>query len=331
MNCRLPLSLILLAFAGCDRLTIHSVGDGGPDSLAGKWEQVDAGTANYNAVAGSSPANVLVVGDQGTILHWDGTALLREESGTTANLRGVAVASEALAYAVGEQGTVLRRQDSVWTPEAPLTTAVLNAVCATEDSAVAVGEQGTVLIANQGVWTLAANNRNDNYYAVTETSSGPLIVGALGVMVQPDVQKATMPTALPPHTDNKFKVVAGAAPHASGALLVGLDGTVFAWSAGVASRLDAVSGTDKPLTPQKFLRAVSEVDGKAWIVGHEGLVLTMVPGSPPSFTVIPTPDDRWLLGVYAAASSDIWVVGRSGLILRGPPGVRGVPDGGVRD
>jgi photosystem II stability/assembly factor-like uncharacterized protein len=329
MRSRLPLSLFLLALAGCDRLTMRFVADGGADSLAGKWEQVDAGTVNYNAVAGSSPDNVMVVGDQGTILHWNGAALLREESGTVANLRGVAVVDETLAYAVGDQGTVLRRQDSAWLPEAPLTGAVLNAVCAGASYAVAVGEQGTVLIANQGVWTLAANNRNDNYYAVTDTGAGPLIVGSLGVMVQPDVPKGTMPTALPPHTDNKFKVVAGAGRYGGGALLVGLDGTVFVWTAGAASRIDFVSGTEQHLTPQKFLRAVSESNGNAWLVGHEGLVLTMVPGSPPTFTVIPTPDDRWLLGVYAASASDIWIVGRSGLILRGPPGVRGVPDGGI--
>jgi photosystem II stability/assembly factor-like uncharacterized protein len=243
----------------------------------------------------------------------------------------VAVVNEALAYAVGDQGTVLRRQDNVWAPEAPLTTAVLNAVCAGAELAVAVGEQGTVLIAKQGVWTLAANNRNDNYYAVANTSAGPLIVGSLGVMVLPNMQSATMPTGLPAHTDNKFKVVAGAGRFGGDALLVGLDGTVFLWGAGSPIRLDVISGTEKHLTPQKFLRAVSEAEGKAWIVGHEGLVLLMVPGSPPTFTPIATPDDRWLLGVYAASPWDVWVVGRSGLILRGPPGVRGVPDGGVRD
>jgi hypothetical protein len=42
--------------------------------------------------------------------------------------------------------------------------------------------------------------------------------------------------------------------------------------------------------------------------------------------LFPTPDDRWLTGVCAAAANDVWVVGRSGLILRGPPGER---DGGV--
>jgi hypothetical protein len=46
-----------------------------------------------------------------------------------------------------------------------------------------------------------------------------------------------------------------------------------------------------------------------------------------TLTVVPTPDDRWLVGVYAAAANDVWVVGRSGLIMRGPPGR--LRDGGV--
>ena len=73
--------------------------------------------------------------------------------------------------------------------------------------------------------------------------------------------------------------------------------------------------------PQKFLRAVSVIDGTAWIVGHEGLAATLPAGGAP--TLVPVPDDRWLLGVYAAAADDVWIVGRSGLIMRGPPGVRG--------
>ena len=137
---RFCLSLMVIALAACaacDRLTSPSLRDGGPDSVAALWEQVDAGTVNYNGVAGSAPDNVFIVGDQGTILHWDGIALLPEASGSTANLRGVSVVDATLAYAVGEQGTILHRQDGAWIVDPPLTTAVLNAVCAS--SAFAVG------------------------------------------------------------------------------------------------------------------------------------------------------------------------------------------------
>ena len=314
----------MLALAGCDRLSSAVVRDAGVDSLASQWERVDAGLTNFNAVAGSAPDNVFIVGDQGTILHWNGTALVREESGTTANLRGVSVADVTLAFAVGEQGTVLRRQNEVWAPEPPLTTAVLNAVYAAPGSGyvLVAGEQGTILVLylEPNQWGLLANSRNDNYYAVANTDSGPILVGSLGVVLQPDIANAYS------------KTLAGAVRYGSGAYVVGLDGAVFYWAAGKGARLDLVkgaSGEDVALTPQKFLRAASVLGDTAWVVGHDGLVFT-VTQSGATFTPVPTPDARWLTGVYAAAADDVWVVGRSGQILRGPPGVRGVlADGGV--
>jgi photosystem II stability/assembly factor-like uncharacterized protein len=341
MRSRLLLSLFVLALAGCDRLSTAEVRDASADSLASQWERVNAGTVNFNAVAGSAPDNVFVVGDQGTILHWNGVALVREESGTTANLRGVAVADTTLAYAVGEQGTVLRRQDEVWVPEEPLTTAVLNTVSVGPGNAVAAGEQGTILVMYQGVWKLVPNTRNDNYYATSDSNAGFIIVGSLGVVVQPILEPPSVP-ALPPRITTKYsKTLAGAVRHGAGAYVVGLDGAVFTWEPGKGTRLDLVKdckGDDLNLIPPKFLRAVSMLGDTPWIVGHQGLVVTMDPANPTPaedckppnpFKLWPMPDDHWLTGVYAAAADDVWIVGRTGLILRGPPGIRGA-DGGVR-
>lgn len=332
----------MLALAGCDRLSTAVVRDAGADSLASQWEHVNAGSVNFNAVAGSAPDNVFIVGDQGTILHWNGVALLREESGTTANLRGVAVADTTLAYAVGDQGTILRRQDEMWVAETPLTTAVLNGVCVSAGYAVAAGEQGTVLIANQGVWALVPNSRNDNYYAVTDTAVGPIIVGSLGVVVQPNLAQATVPEVPPRITNSYSKTLAGAVRYGAGAYVVGLDGAVFLWEPGKGTRRNFVNckANEIQLIPAKFLRAVGMLGDTAWMVGHQGLVATMDQTAPTvdertcqvldnPFLLWPVPDDHWLTGVYAAAADDVWIVGRSGLILRGPPGVRGA-DGGVR-
>jgi hypothetical protein len=317
MRNRFCLLLMVVAIAACDRLTSPSLRDGGTDSAASLWEQVDAGTVNYNAVAGSAPENVFIVGDQGAILHWDGLELLPEASGTTANLRGVYVVDETLAYAVGEQGTILHRRDGAWIVDPPITTAVLNATCATATFAFAVGEQGTLLLLRQGIWVQVANGRTDNYYAVANASDGLHAVGALGVVVHVDPGPGTIVStvSIPTYT----KVLAGAVPYASGSLFVGLDGGVFYWANGAATR--------KSNLPPKFLRAISVVGGTAWIVGHEGLVATGAPDSP--LTLVPAPDDRWLLGVYAADPTDVWVVGRSGLIMRGPPGARGPINGGA--
>jgi hypothetical protein len=315
MRSRFCLLWLVLAIAACDRVTSPSHRDGGPDSAAALWEQVDAGTVNYNAVAGSAPENVFIVGDQGTILHWDGIALAPEASGTTANLRGVAVVDETLAYAVGEQGTVLCRQEGAWAVAPPVTTAVLNGVWADSSYAIAVGEQGTILHSAQAAWDQVANARTDNYYAVTDSAEGITIVGALGILVRIDPATGAIRDTLT--VAGYTKVLSGAARYGSMTFLVGADGGFFYHQSGSTTRILGL--------PQKFLRAISIVDGAVWIVGHEGLVATGAIDAKP--TLVSTPDDRWLLGVYAASATDVWVVGRSGLIMRGPPGVQ--RDGGV--
>jgi photosystem II stability/assembly factor-like uncharacterized protein len=311
------LPLLFVAATACDRVTMAShadAGDAGSDSLASLWQPVDAGPTNFNAVSGSAANNVFVVGDQGTILHWDGTALLPEASGTSANLRGVTVAGDNLSYAVGEQGTILRRQDGVWSADVPITSAVLNAVWADDVSAVAVGEQGTALVFAAGVWTLIANPRNDNYYAITNSDDGLYSIGSLGVVSHVNVEaKSISAVSLPGYT----KLLAGATRWAGGAYFVGVEGGIFFWSAGKASKLEGL--------PPIFLRGVAVADGDVWVVGHQGFVAKLPGGQGP--TIIPTPDQRWLMSVYAASANDLWIVGRSGAILRGPPGARA--DGGV--
>jgi len=309
------LSLLLVAAAACDQVTVPSRGDASPDSLSSLWESVDAGPTNFNAVSGSAADNVFVVGDQGTVLHWDGTALLPEESGTTANLRGVAVVSEDLVYAVGEQGTILRRQSGVWSADVPVTAAVLSAVWANDVSAAAVGEQGVALVFASGVWTVIANSRNDNYYAITDSNNGLYVVGSLGVVSHIDATAASISAvSLPGYT----KLLAGATRWADGAYFVGVEGGFFFWAAGKATQVEGL--------PEVFLHGVSVADGDVWVVGNQGFVAKLPGGQNP--TIIPTPDQRWLVSVYAASATDLWLVGRSGAILRGPPGARGVGAGG---
>ena len=319
------LSFLLVAAAACDQVTVPSR-DAGPDSLGSLWESVDAGPTNFNAVSGSAADNVFIVGDQGTILHWDGTALLPEPSGTAANLRGVAVGSDSVVYAVGEQGTILRRQDGMWTADAPITTAVLNAVWAGAATACAVGEQGVALGLAGGVWTLIANSRNDNYYAITGSSDGLYVVGSMGVLSHIDASLTSISAdtllvrppgaaAAVPYT----KLLSGATRWGASAYFVGVEGGLISWSPGGAGQAIDL--------PQVVLRGVAVGDGDVWVVGHDGFVAKLPGGQSP--TTIPTPDNRWLISVYAASASDLWIVGRSGAILRGPPGMRGVGAGGV--
>jgi len=174
-----------------------------------------------------------------------------------------------------------------------------------------------------GVWSLVPNICNDtnhackeNYYAITDSTNGLYVVGTMGVVSQVNPALTVITSAQVP---GYAKVLAGATRSGAGALFVGVDGGFFTWPAGNAAKTAGL--------PPVFLRGVAVAGGDAWVVGHEGFVAKVTAGQSP--TTIPTPDQRWLVGVYAASASDLWVVGRSGAILRGPPGVRGVADGGV--
>jgi hypothetical protein len=90
-----------------------AVGDGGlvyqrkvgsPD-----WLPVDVGVeANLTRVWGASASEIYVVGDEGTVLAYDGSSWSKESVGTTANLRAVIGTATHRVFIAGD-GILLRR------------------------------------------------------------------------------------------------------------------------------------------------------------------------------------------------------------------------------
>src|SRR5580704_2831080 len=138
MRTALVAAIGALLAQGCDNVTaISSPPEGG---VPAGWNVVAAGTTNLNAVSGLSDTAVWMVGDQGTIEHWDGSRLTTETSGTTSNLRGVCAVDADHVYAVGDSGTVLVRTAGSWQPAAVgLTREVLTGVWADAQHVTAVG------------------------------------------------------------------------------------------------------------------------------------------------------------------------------------------------
>lgn len=79
------------------------------------------GTRMLHAVFGLAPDDVWFVGEEGTALHWDGSAVTPVATGVTTALRGVWGASSSLVYAVGDDGRLLRFDGAGWNlePEPP--------------------------------------------------------------------------------------------------------------------------------------------------------------------------------------------------------------------
>ena len=105
-------------------------------------------------VWGTDPTNVWVVGENGTLLHFDGSRWAAVASGTTARLLTVNGAG-ALAVAVGGRGTavVLENSGSGWLDVSPDAAPAMNGVFVVDaDNAIAVGISGAVLRRRDGAW-----------------------------------------------------------------------------------------------------------------------------------------------------------------------------------
>ena len=299
-----------VATSGCGHVTSDSFAVDAGES-APTWTSLDAGTVNFSAVSGVGSDAVWIVGDQGTILRWDGNTMHVEPSGTTANLTGVFAVDADTVYAVGAAGAVLQRTGGVWTEVAAgVTTADLTAVWASKTGGVvAVGAGQTVLSGVGGKYTAVTPSAGgETLYAVTGSPTGQVVaVGALAVVYQ------VTGTSLQRHPlqPGFSKLLCGAtvAPQ-GGFYLVGIDGTVIPFS--------LTGGASAPLEgfPPYVFRAAAATGADIWVVGWEGAIALSRGGQ---VIQVPSIDTRWLTGVYAPSTTDVWVVGRSGVVLHGPP------------
>lgn len=128
------------------------------------WENPVPLSAGLRGLWGKSATDVHVVGDNGVLLHWDGTRWLLQPDVAQGNnlLRVTGKGNEA--YAVGADGTFLRFAAGSWQPEKP---AVLPTNKAIE--AVMVDGSGAVLVAGQD-GLVAQRDTNGSWSSVSNTS-----------------------------------------------------------------------------------------------------------------------------------------------------------------
>jgi hypothetical protein len=119
------------------------------------WTYEESGTRRHlRDVWGTSANDVYVVGDAGTIRHYDGTKWTSQDSGTRAALRGVHGSSSSNVFAVGDDGTILHFDGKQWAAQPSATKFDLEAVwCAGPSDAFAVGVQGTTARFHDGRWS----------------------------------------------------------------------------------------------------------------------------------------------------------------------------------
>jgi hypothetical protein len=144
------------------------------------WVSLPSGTAqDLRGVWGSSSSDVYAVGNQGTILHYDGNSWSPMTSGTGQNLLSVWGTSSSDVFTVGAIGTILHYNGNSWSMMNSGTSVGLWGIWGNSFSNVyVVGDAGTILHYNGSTWSPI--NSNTSYYLRSIWGRSPSNIYAVG-------------------------------------------------------------------------------------------------------------------------------------------------------
>ncbi len=279
-----------------------------------EWVRANAGASvTFDAVHGTGPNDVWVVGDLGTIAHFDGTAWKVAPPITSIHLRAVAAVSTTDAWAFGDDGIALRWNGQAW---ARVDMGTTNDIVA----AVALGPND--------VWALPKDQhhlwrwngfRFVQVDATTRDGYGKCLGG----------NSANNLWLMPDSTSHAYLVT----PSGPAEIALEISGTFSCVSISAQAIDDAWFLSDdrllhfdgrlfRPTVPPQrallsssfYARAIfASAKGKAWVVGNLGGVYriegdTWTESSPSDYA---TPH---LNAIWGAHVDDLWAVGAEGLV-----------------
>jgi hypothetical protein len=157
------------------------------------WTPHTGSAQDLSDLWGTSTSDVYVVGDGGTILHWNGSAFSPAQTSTVAvqlfGAWGIVSGPTTTVFAVGAGGTILRSTGGGnWTQMTSNTNKTLQGVWGTSATNVyAVSSNGTIHYYNGSTWTELPTTYTQPLYAIW--GSGPndiLVVGGAGMILHFD-------------------------------------------------------------------------------------------------------------------------------------------------
>ncbi|MBZ4422498.1 hypothetical protein [Myxococcus sp. RHSTA-1-4] len=318
---------------------------------SGAWAKVDSPTQlRLNAVSGSGPDDVVAVGEQGTVLSWNGASWSSVDAGTQASLKSVWSAGSDDHWMVGEGGTALHWVEPTFEPHS-FTTSDLNGISGVPGSDLwVVGNSGAHFRWTGGTWQPVDSNTPHHLLAVWAANNRSVFVSAGGV---------GFPTSLVwngsswqekyPASDLSLPLaLTGTAPDdvwlfGQHGVIRHFDGAVWEMrSEDVPGYISDIWGTS-PLnvwTVDSFFGVVRRFDGQQWTRVH---LPPDLDESHPTAVFGFSAEDVWfgtgtgqllrfrglgieavtmefvvppLRALWGAAPDDIWAVGNSGTLLR---------------
>ena len=295
---------------------------------ASDWCKENSGqTAALYGVYAQGPRNVLAVGANGTVLHFDGGSWSTVQSGTTATLRSVWFASATEAWMVGTQGTVLRYDAGVIRPVTSPVTSQLNGVSGASPSEIyMVGTGGVVLTYDGTALTPLNSGTNVDLLATWVAASKNVFVSTADSSQSVGLRVGYSLLSYDGATWQKLLRI----PVKTSISMAGLHGTDPSnlWLAGDGSGTGPIAGGclwyrgaalgSGVVGCSKLLAVWTAAPTDTWMAGEGGVLKhwngTAFDGQHPSYN-IPSGTGAALQGLHGTSSTNIWAVGQAGTIL----------------
>jgi hypothetical protein len=279
-------------------------------AAADSWTTMNSGTNNdLNSIWGSSCNNAYAVGNNGTLLHYNGNTWSSIPTGiSNLGLTGVWGSSANNIFVVGWSGTILHFNGTSWSAMTSGTPYDLFGVWGDAPNSVfAVGAMQTILHWNGTAWSAMSTPALESAFcAVWGTAyNNAYAVGLIGDIYHFDGTSWTQMTS---DTGNDLFAIWGSSAGdiwAAGTLQssrVHFNGTT--WNGGGMPNLEYYRG----------LWGTSA--GNVYSVGHSmmgGGTMQRYNGS--SWSGVSIPDSPALNAIWGSSSSDIFAVGDSGTML----------------
>jgi hypothetical protein len=289
------------------------------------WSQMSSGTtANLWSVWASGPADVFAVGDNGTIVHYDGAAWLPQASGTTEKLETVWGTGPADMFAVGGGSTILHWNGSAWSAMASGGTVGFHDVKGSSSSDVYVaGDGGTIIHWDGSAWSDNSPGFTSlAYSALWVDPSGGYVVatgaewGANNTSSDFVAWDGSTWTELPPFPDNPAHPLCG---KMAGDNADDLYVTDCAFYPTKLQHWDGVNFTDRaPVSNASLFGIWMNGSNDGYVVGAGGTFQAPISAvfhwDGFGWTPMYTGTTSTLLGVFGIGA-DLYAVGGSGTIL----------------
>jgi photosystem II stability/assembly factor-like uncharacterized protein len=189
------------------------------------------------------------VGEQGAILHWDGSSW-QEHTDMGDVLYDVSVLSESFGLAVGENGLIVRWDGVYWDDvDTPVSTPLHSVDIISSNDAWAVGDAGTILHWDGSAWTQQTSPINGALNDVFMTSSfDGWIVGDNGLILQWNGEQWRL---IMSRTSANLNAVSMSSLNKGWA--VGEDGTILRYNTGKPDAVLLVDPQDDTTIPPEFI------------------------------------------------------------------------------